>query len=259
MISRLRKEVQYFIRVWRGLDQQVVWIFILASFLIIVQYAFGSRRFFYREIAQFIDPANQELYAWAWWFGTQFVTGFVIPVAALLLMGKKPSSIGLGLGDWKLASTIMLLYLPLVVVGTWILTASPEFQQSYPHLRSAAFSWKIFLIYHCLYLMYWTGWEYIWRGFILFGTAPKLGVYAIFAQALPFAALHFMKPFPEAVLSIVGGIALGFLVWRCRSFWIAVPIHACQVLILDFISSMRIRTGINGIGLDDFFKIFGGI
>ena len=103
------------------------------------------------------------------------------------------------------------------------------------------------------------GWEYLWRGFVLFGTAPTLGLYAIFVQALPFAALHVTKPWPEALLSIVGGIALGALVWRCRSFWIAVPIHAAQMMLLDFWSALRIRTGASGWGLEALGQALGAL
>ena len=256
-MKRWRKELESFLKIWKQLDKQVVWIFVLASFLIIVQFAFGSRRFFRTEIAQYFSPGNLDIISWAWWFAFQFVTGFLIPVfVALVFFKRSASSMGLGLGDWRFAVKIMLLYLPLVVLGAWILTGSLEFRQAYPHLQRAAFSWKIFIIYECLFLMYWIGWEYLWRGFILFGTAPKLGLYAIFVQALPFAALHFTKPFPEAVLSIFGGIALGFLVWRCRSFWIAVPIHALQGLIVDFVSSMRLRTEVFGIWPSDLAQLF---
>jgi hypothetical protein len=61
------------------------------------------------------------------------------------------------------------------------------------------------------------------------------------------------------MLSVVGGIALGALVWRCRSFWIAIPIHAAQMLILDFFCSLRIRTGADGLGISDLIEMLGGM
>ena len=129
------------------------------------------------------------------------------------------------------------------------------FQEQYPHHTPATRDWSVFLIYEALFLFYWIGWEYLWRGFVLFGTAPTFGVHAIFVQTLPFAVLHVSKPWPEALLSIVGGIALGALVWRCRSFWIAVPIHAAQMMLLDFWCTLRVRTGASGIGLEAFFDL----
>ena len=132
---------------------------------------------------------------------------------------------------------------------------SPEFQSSYPHYTPAATDWQIFLIYHAFFLFYWIGWEYLWRGFVLFGTAHTFGLYAIFVQMVPFALLHADKPLAEAFLSIVGGLALGALVWRCRSFWIAVPIHAVQMFLIDFWCTLRIRTGVSGIGPGAFLEL----
>ena len=96
-------------------------------------------------------------------------------------------------------------------------------------------------------------------GFVLFGTARVFGPHAIFIQAVPFALLHVGKPPIELLLSLIGGVVLGLLVWCCRSFWIAVPIHAVQMLALDFWCSLRIRTGANGLGLEALRTALTGI
>lgn len=254
---------------WRGLVESVRGmspearrasvVSLVAVALVFVQLQIGSRSFFYRigSPSAFADP---ELGGWAWWFGWQGVTGFVLP-ALLFVAGWRwtPRQAGLGLGDWRLASVLALAYLPLVVVGTWVLSNGAGFQAQYPHYQPAATDWRLFAIYHALFLFYWIGWEYLWRGFVLFGTAPALGApLAIVAQTVPFALLHAAKPPAEAYLSILGGIALGALVWRCRSFWIAVPIHWAQMLALDVWCSLRARTGASGIGLDALRQALGG-
>lgn len=243
----------------RGLDAQTVFVLVAAAALVILQDTFGSRRLFRTELAPYFPSEMRGLLAWGWWFGVQGVTGFVLPAAALLLIFRRsPREIGLGLGDWKFAVVVAAVYVPMVVVGTWFLSSGADFQSHYPHYHPAATDWGIFLIYEALFLLYWIGWEYLWRGFVLFGTAHTFGLYAIVVQAVPFAVLHLSKPLPEAVLSLVGGLALGALVWRSRSFWIAVPIHAAQMMILDFWCSLRIRSGINGVGFDALIRIFGG-
>ena len=227
--------------------------------MIVLQDAAGSRRLFRSELAGYFPPSMRGLLAWGWWFGMQGITGFILPAAALLLIFRRtPREIGLGAGDWKLALGIAVVYVPIVMVGTWFLSASSDFQLQYPHYHPAATDWGIFLIYEALFLLYWIGWEYLWRGFMLFGTAHTFGLYAIFIQAVPFTALHLSKPLPEAALSLVGGVALGALVWRCRSFWIAVPIHAAQMMILDFWCTLRIRTGVDGVGWDALWRLLSG-
>jgi hypothetical protein len=217
----------------------------------------GSRRLFRSSIAPLLFPDTWHgVLAWGWWFGVQGVTGFVIPVFCLLVLFKRrPAEIGLGRGDWKPALLLAGIYLPLVTLGTWILSADPSFQAQYPHYQPAAQHWRFFVVYEGLFLFYWIGWEYLWRGFLIFGTARTFGPYSILIQVIPFAALHIEKPVAEAYLSIVGGIALGALVWRCRSFWIAVPIHAAQMLILDFWCTLRLRTGVGGIGPAALFEM----
>lgn len=204
-----------------------------------------------------IAPEATALQAWSWWFSIQGVTGFLIPILVLMIgFRHRPVKIGLGLGDWKLALVVFAFYTPVVIIGTWVLSDTKAFQLEYPHYRGAIDSWPLFLVYHGLFLLYWLGWEYLWRGFILFGTQHTFGIHAIFVQAVPFALLHVDKPTSELVLSLIGGILLGALVWRCRSFWIAVPIHSVQMLVLDFWCTLRLRSGVNGTGLDALSTAF---
>lgn len=256
MINRLQKEWQGLHSAVRSLDPQTTFVLVFAAVSVVLQFTIGDRALFRTHFATVLPEAWRGLAAWGWWFSMQGLFGFVLPVASLwLLFSRSLTDAGLGLGDWRVALTIAVLYLPLVAVGTWFLSDGAAFQQEYPHYSPATTNWNTFLIYEGLFLFYWIGWEYLWRGFVIFGTSHTLGLYAIFVQAIPFAALHVSKPWPEAVLSIVGGIALGALVWRCRSFWIAVPIHAAQMMLLDLWCTLRVRTGVSGIDLDALFTM----
>jgi hypothetical protein len=251
LASRLRAEWRRLRQALATLDGQTTFVLTFAAVVVVLQFALGDRELFRQHLAAYLPPAWRGLAAWGWWFGMQGLFGFVVPALALgILFDLDPVEMGLGLGEWRIATLVAGLYLPVVAVGTWVLSDGAAFQQQYPHYRPAVRNWGTFLFYEALFLFYWVGWEYLWRGFVLFGTAPTFGLYAIFVQALPFAALHVTKPWPEAVLSIVGGIALGGLVWRCRSFWIAVPIHAAQMMLLDLWCTLRVRTRVSGIDLD---------
>jgi len=239
-----------------NLDRQTVVVLLFSAFAVILQMKLGDRSLFRTGIAPSLGIESVELGSWTWWFLVQGVLGFICPVL-ILRYGFKRSlkEMGLGLGDWRFASVIGGIYLPVVVLGTWILSDGGSFQAKYPHYEPAALDWSVFFVYEAVFLFYWMGWEYLWRGFVLFGTARVFGIYAIVIQTLPFAILHYEKPLPEALLAIVGGLAIGALVWRSRSFWIAVPIHAVQMLLLDLFSSLRIRTGVSGITPASFLDI----
>ena len=249
----VRNELPRLRRAVAALDAQTVVVLVLYVVLVVIQFKLGARRFFFNNVGEGV------LQSWAWWFAAQGLTGFVLPVAVLLMIFKtRPVCIGLGAGDIRFAGRVLMVYLPVVVVGTWVLSGSGDFQDVYPHYREASRSWAAFAQYHALFLVYWIGWEYLWRGFILFGTAHTLGMYAIFVQAAPFALLHLQKPVPELALSVVGGIALGAVVWRCRSFWIAVPLHALQMMSLDFWCALRLRTGVQGWGPEALWELARG-
>ncbi len=259
MRDRLRNEWAVLREHLARIDRQAAVVLVVAAALVILHSQIGSKGFFREAFAGAVAPENMALGSWAWRFVMQGVLGFVVPV--VILMGffkRKPGEIGLGLGDWRLASLIAGLYLPLVAAGTWVLSADPAFQAQYPHLREAAFDWQTFALYELLYVFYWIGWEYLWRGFVLFGTAPAFGYLAVVVQTVPFAILHMGKPPAEAYLSILGGLALGALVWRCRSFWIAVPIHAAQMLLIDLFCTLRLRTGASGLGPAALLEMLGG-
>lgn len=242
------------------LDLQTVTVLCAAALLVILQMQYGDRDVFRDHFGDRFDPPWRGLFEWGWWFGMQGVLGFLIPVALLRgVFRRSADEAGLGLGDWRFAGRMALLYLPLVVVGTWFLSDGEAFLADYPHLHAATESWTIFFAYEAFFLAYWIGWEYLWRGFVLFGTRHTLGLYAIFVQAVPFAILHYNKPLPEALLSILGGVALGALVWRARSFWIAVPIHAAQMMILDAWCTLRVQTGVRGTGFEALGRLFSGL
>ena len=259
LLDRVLAEVDRLRVAGRRLDCQVVTVLVAAAALVILQDAVGSRRLFRTVFAEVLSSERIGLLSWGWWFTIQGITGFVIPLVILLGFFRRTArDAGLGLGDWRFAGVILAIWLPVVFIATWFLSASTAFQTHYPHHRAAMQDWGVFALYEAWFILYWIGWEYLWRGFVLFGTVSRLGMYAIFIQAIPFALLHLGKPLPETVLSLVGGIALGALVWRCRAFWVAVPMHAAQMTSLDLWCTLRTRSGTAGTGVQALIEALGG-
>ena len=82
-------------------------------------------------------------------------------------------------------------------------------------------------------IAYFIAWEYFWRGFMTFSLEKTFGPWVIWILMLPFVVHHFEKPDLEALSSILGGLALGWLALRTRSFWYGAFIHAATDLTLD--------------------------
>lgn len=99
------------------------------------------------------------------------------------------------------------------------------------------------------------GWEFIWRGFMLFGLEKKFGYYAVLIQMIPFVILHNGKPFLETLGAIPGGIALGLLALRTRSIYYCVAVHIGVMFSIDILSVIRFRANDYGIGLQSLFNI----
>jgi membrane protease YdiL (CAAX protease family) len=69
------------------------------------------------------------------------------------------------------------------------------------------------------------GWEFLFRGWLLFGYARKLGAEALWLQAVPFAIAHFSKPEVETLSTIFGGFVFGWIAYRTKSFLYPFLIH----------------------------------
>ena len=69
------------------------------------------------------------------------------------------------------------------------------------------------------------GWEFLFRGWLLFGYARRFGANALWIQSVPFALAHIGKPELETLSTIFGGFAFGWVAYRTRSFLYPFLIH----------------------------------
>ena len=90
---------------------------------------------------------------------------------------------------------------------------------------------------------------------MLFGLEKKFGYYSVLIQMIPFLILHNGKPSAETFGAIIAGIALGILALRTRSIFYCVLAHASVMFSIDFISTLRYRSGDYGIGLNSLINI----
>jgi len=91
-------------------------------------------------------------------------------------------------------------------------------------LRGAAADSSLYYLLIPLLIIHF-GWEFLFRGFLLFSLVAVMGPTAIIAQAVPFALAHLGKPEIETITTIVGGSLFGWVAWRTRSFVYPYLIH----------------------------------
>jgi len=130
-------------------------------------------------------------------------------------------------GDWRwwLPRTLALMLGTVLLVVFWV-WLDPKLREYYPSYDPGRTDMTALLGWCGAMALYMLGWEFYWRGFLLFGIGRSAGVlYAVLFQSLPFFLTHRGKPETEMVASFFGGALLALFCWRARSFWPAALLH----------------------------------
>jgi hypothetical protein len=132
-----------------------------------------------------------------------FAVLFIVPFVFLLLTRKKLRDFGFSLGNIKLALPVFFLLLVGLTIIDFIISRMGSFKSFYGRENLLNSNWL--LVFFSYFLFMWA-WEFMNRGFLLFGLKPYIGKYAIFVQLIPFVLLHLDKPGFELYGSIVFGL-----------------------------------------------------
>lgn len=258
----IKQELKKLYDIIKSLDKNVVIIFISVAILQTISWYYTSRRFFRDNFfyTLFDKDPNVYLYEYLYWFISDVFTLMIIPLLLVIFIHKsRPREYGFRLGEKKLGLQISFIFFLIMLPIVWFASSTGGFAAKYPHLHAAKTNWNIFLIYETGMLLYMFAWEYIWRGYMLFGLEKKFGYYAVLIQMIPFLILHNGKPAPETFGAIIAGIALGILALRTRSFIYGAIVHFGVMISIDFISALRFRANDFGVGLKSLFNIFSGL
>jgi len=178
-----------------------------------------------------------DIYRYVYQFLAALVLFFLFPLIIIKLIFKeKLKNYGLTLGDKRYGLRFIIITIPLIVTPIIFLASHmPQVRAEYPLSKLVQDNASVFLLYEFSYvLLYYVGWEFFFRGYMLFGLREKFGdAYAILLQVIPSALLHFNKPESEFLGSIVLGIVLGYLALRTRSILYPLIIHSCIGVFTD--------------------------
>ena len=179
-------------------ERDVVAITILSTLLIIID--------FYFPITPVIEIDRLGLY-------------LVIPLGVILFAFRQhPREYGFTFGDWKAGIALTVMGVAIASPILWFAVTSNEpMQWFYGRQWNEAAPLRTFLDLF--------GWEFFFRGFILFGYARFFKDNALWLHAVPFALAHLGKPDVETLSTIFGGFVFGMVAWRSRSFLYAFLIH----------------------------------
>lgn len=258
LLINIGQEIKRLLEIVKELDKKVVTIFLSVAVLQTISWYFTSRRFFRANFfIQYQSNPDVYLIEYLYWFIGDFFTFFLLAVLVIkFVLKEKLSNYGFTKGDFKAGLNYSLLFLAVMLPLIWFFSATPQFTAKYPHLLSARSNWSRFFIYEAGMLIYMFSWEFIWRGFTLFGLKEKFGYYSIFMQMIPFVILHNGKPAPETFGAILGGLALGGLAYRTNSFYYGVITHIGVMYSIDLICTLRYRANDFGVGISSLLNLF---
>jgi membrane protease YdiL (CAAX protease family) len=146
----------------------------------------------------------------------------IIPMIVIVLLFRdRPATYGFRLGDWRSGLLWAVAGSFLMAVILYFVARTPAMQSYYEAKAPESTPYLLYITAVDLF-----GWEFMWRGFLLFGLAAYFGPgAAIWLAAVPFAFMHLGKPEIETLSTIFGGAAFGFIAWQTGSFFYPFLIH----------------------------------
>lgn len=171
-------------------DWKVVTITIVSTLLLMVDYyhALTTYKFWDRVILYLVIPL------------------FIV----LVFFRESPKEYGFSFGDWKAGLAITAIGIAVMAPIIYYLGRGDVSMQEYYKPYTNGLPWTTFLDL--------IGWEFLFRGWILFGYLRKFGPESLWLQAVPFALMHNGKPEVETLSTIFGGFAFGWVAYRTKSF-----------------------------------------
>lgn len=154
-----------------------------------------------------------------WWkYADRTLLYLVIPLMIVIFIFRQnPRDYGFTLGDWRAGLMITGGSILLLGLVLFFLVRGDGALKEYYQTGINGLPWNTFVDLF--------GWEFLFRGWILFGYIGKFGPDALWLQAVPFALAHIGKPAVETFTTIFGGFLFGWVAYRTKSFLYPFLIH----------------------------------
>jgi membrane protease YdiL (CAAX protease family) len=195
------------------------------------------RDFFYRETQA--DTASARHITFIRIFG--FLVLGVIPgvICRIFLPEYSLSDYGLAFrSETALLSLVSIIILLLLVLpATWANAGKPANLVHYPEIRAAVWTKGTVLLNVVTWAIYLAGYEFLFRGILLFPLAGHLGIWtATVINTSLYSAFHIPKGLRQAVGAIPLGLALCLLTYATGTLWISFTVHLAMALTNCFVA-----------------------
>lgn len=236
----------------RQVDYRPLVALTMAAMVLNLQEYYGRAQFYDEVIHKLLERRQKasphglislehydELYMRSWWALTR-VGGYLLPLSLWPLFFRRDSLLDFGLRPrgFREHAWIYALCVVAMVPILLIVSRQQDFTTYYPIYKLAGRSWLDFLIWEVLYAAQFLGLEIFFRGWWIRATRV-FGVGAIWSMVVPYAMVHYGKPYLEACAAIIAGVVLGSLSMRTRSIYAGFLVHCTVAVLMDVLALYR--------------------
>ncbi|MDI6780373.1 MAG: CPBP family glutamic-type intramembrane protease [Bacteroidota bacterium] len=201
-------------------------ILLLAALIPTLHRYFGSAEFYINitDVAT-VTHHTKSLPANIYFFLSALLLMGVIPLLIIkYFLKERIGDYGLRIGNWKTGLVSIAILFPVIAIAILLPAVyQQELKDFYPFYKGAGESVGSFLEFELWRgLLFYTAWEFFFRGFLLFGLRKFVGDgIAIMVQIIPSCLWHIGYPTGEILMSIPAGMMFGIIALRTNSIiWV---------------------------------------
>ncbi len=174
------------------------------------------------------------------WWSLANASGYLVPPLLWLIVRGEKIIPGMGWTTHGLRHhwPIYLMMAAVMVPALYWATHQERFLDHYPFYKIATDVplWPRQLIWELAYSFQFFALESFFRGFLIGQLGKAIGCLAVPAAMIPYCMIHFGKPLPETIASIIAGLGLGTLSYRSGCIWPGAVLHIAVAITMDMAS-----------------------
>lgn len=182
---------------------------------------------------------DRRIYQRIWWAAARVIGYGLLPLLVIkLVLRDRLSEYGFK-GTARSEGWIYFLLFAIVAPFVFIASFGKPFQAKYPYYRMqpGESPWPRLVQWELLYASQFVALEFFFRGFLIQGLRKGMGYAAVLVPIIPYTTIHFGKPLPETIGSIITGVVLGTMALKTRSIWGGAAIHVTIAVSMDLLSA----------------------
>jgi membrane protease YdiL (CAAX protease family) len=179
------------------------------------------------------------------YFAAFFILLEAVPVFLVFFIESEPLQVlvdlGVTVGNYRIGLVSVLIFLPIALIIGHIVSKTGEMIAWYPFSKQVCARDISFAIYEVGYLLlYYTAWEFLYRGLLFFPLLKGIGFIPAMAVTTTLSTLHHIgHPRSEIWGAFLGGVIFASIALVTRSIIYPILIHAMFGIVNDTFIYLR--------------------